>query len=147
MKRFLKTSPIPTPPARVIVGSVFLSEGIQKFLFPDLVGVGRFAKIGFSNPAFWAYFTGSFEITCGLLVLLGFLTRLAALPLLVVMIVAFITTKFPFLINQGFWAMAHEYRTDFAMTVLRVFLLIYGGGKLSVDCCRSKFISTRLETK
>ncbi len=39
---------------RVIVGLVFLSEGIQTFLFPELVGAGRFEKIGFANPEFLA---------------------------------------------------------------------------------------------
>jgi len=41
---------------RLIVGLVFLSEGIQKFLFPDLVGKVRFAKIGFENAAGFSYY-------------------------------------------------------------------------------------------
>ncbi len=118
---------------RLIVGLVFLSEGIQKFLFPELVGTGRFEKIGFSNPEFWACFTGAFEIICSFLVLIGLLTRLASIPLLVIMITAFITTKAPILADKGFWAMAHEYRTDFAMTLLLLYLIIYGAGKWSVD--------------
>ena len=118
---------------RLIVGLVFLSEGIQKFLFPELVGTGRFEKIGFSDPTFWASFVAMFEITCGLLVLIGLLTRLAAIPLLVVMITAFITTKWPILMDKGFWAMAHEYRTDFAMTLLLFYLIFFGAGKWSVD--------------
>ena len=118
---------------RLMVGGVFLSEGIQKFLYPDTVGAGRFAKIGFNNPAFWAGFTGSFEILCGLLILAGLFTRLAAIPLLIIMITAFITTKWPILLQKGFLPMAHEYRTDFAMTLLLIFLLIYGGGNRSLD--------------
>jgi putative oxidoreductase len=119
--------------ARVIVGAIFLTEGIQKFLFPELLGSGRFLKIGFADPAFWAYFTGSFEIVCGLFILLGLLTRLASIPLLIIMLVAFITTKWPLLIGKGFWNMAHEYRTDFAMTLLLIYLIIYGAGRSSVD--------------
>ncbi len=118
---------------RLAVGMIFLTEGIQKFLFPDLLGTGRFMKIGFPDPAFWAYFTGTFEIVCGSLVLLGCMTRLACIPLLIIMITAFITTKWPLLITKGFWVFAHEYRTDFAMTLLLVWLLIYGSGKWSVD--------------
>ena len=118
---------------RLIVGLIFLSEGIQKFLFPDLLGAGRFEKIGFDNPAFWAAFTATFEITCGILILLGLLTRLAAIPLFIIMITAFITTKWPILIAKGFWTMAHEYRTDFALTVLLIFILISGGGRWSAD--------------
>lgn len=118
---------------RLMVGAVFLSEGIQKFLFADTLGVGRFIKIGFENPDFWATFTGCFEIICGTIMLLGFLTRFAAFPLIIIMMVAFITTKYPILIDKGFWQMAHEYRTDFAMTIGSIFLLIKGGGKWSLD--------------
>lgn len=118
---------------RLVVGLIFLSEGIQKYLFPQTLGTGRFLKIGFNDAAFWAYFTATFEIVCGILVLLGLLTRLASVPLLIIMITAFITTKIPILINKGFWAMAHEYRTDFALTVLLIYLLAYGSGKRSLD--------------
>lgn len=123
---------------RIIVGLIFLSEGVQKYLFPELLGTGRFFKIGFANPAFWAYFTGAFEIICGSLILLGLLTRLAAIPLFIIMMTAFVTTKWPMLINKGFWTMAHEYRTDFAMTLLIIYLLIYGSGKWSVDSIFTK---------
>jgi putative oxidoreductase len=123
---------------RIIVGVVFLTEGIQKYLFPALLGTGRFEKIGFTDPAFWAYFTGTFEIICGTLILLGLFTRLASIPLLIVMITAFVTTKWPILIHKGIWVMAHEYRTDFAMTLLLIYLLIYGAGKWSIDSKISK---------
>ncbi len=118
---------------RIIVGLVFLTEGIQKFLFPVTLGTGRFEKIGFSDPAFWAGFTATFEIICGTLVLLGLLTKFASIPLLIIMITAFITTKWPLLADKGFWPFAHEYRTDFAMTLLLIYLLIYGAGKWSAD--------------
>ncbi|MGN6541489.1 MAG: DoxX family protein [Ginsengibacter sp.] len=129
----LRTFNVPTLLPRLAVGLIFASEGIQKFLFADELGTGRFVKIGFSNPAFWAYFAGVFEIVCGILILIGLLTRLAAVPLLIIMIVAFITTKYPGLINKGFWFMAHDYRTDFAMTLLLIYLLVYGGGNFSID--------------
>jgi putative oxidoreductase len=118
---------------RLVVGLVFLTEGIQKFLFPNLLGTGRFLTIGFSNPSFWAYFTGTFEIICGGLILIGLMTRLASVPLLIIMMTAFITTKWPLLVTKGFWPFAHEYRTDFAMTVLLIYLIIYGSGNWSVD--------------
>jgi uncharacterized membrane protein YphA (DoxX/SURF4 family) len=118
---------------RLIVGLVFLTEGIQKYLFPDLLGTGRFLTIGFTNPAFWAYFTGTFEILCGTLVILGLVTRLASIPLIIIMVTAFITTKIPILVHKGIWPWAHEYRTDFAMTLLLIYLLIYGAGRWSFD--------------
>lgn len=133
MKKLLQTVDIPTLLIRLVVGLIFLSEGAQKFLFPDTLGAGRFAKIGFSSLAFWASFTGTFEIICGILVLLGLLTRLASIPLLIIMLTAFVTTKWPMLIDKGFWAMAHEYRTDFALTLLLCYLLAFGGGRSSMD--------------
>jgi len=118
---------------RLIVGLVFLSEGIQKFLFPELLGAGRFEKIGFANPEFLASFVASFEIVCGTLILIGFSVRIAAIPLLIIIVTAIVTTKIPILTEKGFWSMAHEARTDFAMTLLLIHLLIFGGGRRSVD--------------
>lgn len=117
---------------RLIVGLVFLSEGIQKFLFPSL-GVLRFEKIGFLHPAFLSSFTGTFEIVCGIMVLAGLITRLAVIPLFIVIMTAIVKTKIPILYEQGFWAMAHEARTDFAIFLLIIFLFIYGAGKGSAD--------------
>jgi uncharacterized membrane protein YphA (DoxX/SURF4 family) len=118
---------------RLIVGLIFISEGILKYKLIQWMGPGRFELLGFSHAAFWAYFTGAFEITCGVLVLSGYMTRAASIPLLTIMIVAFITTKIPLLMEKGFWTFAHEYTTDMALTLLLVLLIIYGGGKWSVD--------------
>jgi uncharacterized membrane protein YphA (DoxX/SURF4 family) len=118
---------------RLLVGAVFLSEGIQKFVFPAQLGAGRFAKIGLPMPEFFGPFVGSFEIACGSLVLIGLLTRLAVIPLLVIMAVALATTKWPMLADQGFWHMAHESRTDWSMTLGSLFLLIVGAGRWSLD--------------
>ncbi|HVS91763.1 MAG TPA: DoxX family protein [Mucilaginibacter sp.] len=114
---------------RLIVGLIFLSEGIQKFVNPADTGTGRFAKIGFSHPEFWANFTGSFEIVCAILILLGIAIRFAAIPLLIVMMVAFVTTKWPIAAEKGFWPLAHEYRTDLAMTLLLIMLIKYASIK------------------
>jgi uncharacterized membrane protein YphA (DoxX/SURF4 family) len=134
MKRLISTSaPVAVVLIRLIVGAVFISEGIQKFLFPADVGAGRFAKIGFSSPEIVAPFVGCFEIACGALVLLGLLTRVAVIPLIVVMLTAIATTKIPILMNDGFWKMAHEGRTDWSMLLGLVFLLIVGAGRWSLD--------------
>jgi len=118
---------------RLMVGAVFVSEGIQKFLFPAEVGASRFAKIGIPSPDFVAPFVGCFEIACGTLVLLGLLTRLAVIPLIIVMLTAIATTKVPILMNDGFWKMAHEGRTDWSMLLGLSFLLILGAGRWSLD--------------
>jgi uncharacterized membrane protein YphA (DoxX/SURF4 family) len=118
---------------RLGVGAVSLSEGIQKFLFPADLGAGRFAKIGIPSPEFFGPFVGTFEICCGLLVLLGLFTRLAAIPVLVIMSVAIITTKIAAMPEKGFWVTAHDGRTDYLMLLGVIFLLTVGGGKWSLD--------------
>ena len=106
------------------VGFIFLSEGIQKFLYPEIRGVGRFIKIGIPYPEIMAPFVGITEIICGTLILIGLLTGTASVPLIVDMLVAIYTTKLPILIKDGFWEMAHEARTDFAMLFCLLFILI-----------------------
>jgi len=124
---------------RILVGWVFLSEGIQKFLFPVQLGVGRFEKIGIPAPQIMAPFVGVVEIVCGILLLIGLLTRLAAIPLLIDMAVAIPTTKIPLLAKNGIWAMLHEARVDFSMVLGLVFLLLTGAGTLSLDARRSRW--------
>lgn len=131
--KLIATASVPVFIPRLLVGLVFVSEGLQKFITPAATGTGRFEKIGFAEPYFCASVVGGFEIVCGLLILVGFLTRLAALPLLLIMAVAFVTTKVPTLTEKGFWTFAHDYRTDFAMTMLLLFIFYYGGGKNSID--------------
>lgn len=139
MRRLCRTSaPRAVLLIRLLVGLVFLSEGLQKFLFPESIGAGRFAKIGFSNPELTATIVAVFEIVCGSLIVLGLFTRLAVLPTITIMLVAIATTKLPILRESGFWKMAHEARTDYAMLLGSLFLLIVGGGRASIDacCCR-----------
>ena len=118
---------------RLMIGAVFLSEGIQKFLFPAIRGAGRFEKIGLPSPEFLGGLVGSFEIICGLLILIGLFTRLASIPLIVIMLVAIATTKSEVLAEKGFWEMMHGSRTDWAMLLGSIFLLIKGGGDLAAD--------------
>jgi uncharacterized membrane protein YphA (DoxX/SURF4 family) len=127
------TAPAAVALVRLLVGGVFLSEGVQKFLYPDALGVGRFMRIGIPAPEFTAPFVGVVEILCGLLVIVGFLTRLAAIPLIVDILVAIASTKIPILLKSGFWAMAHEARTDYTMLLGSIFLTLVGAGTLSVD--------------
>ena len=118
---------------RLSVGLIFLLEGIKKFLFVTQWGAGRFARIGFPDPQALAPTVGFFEIVCGLLLLLGLLTRLASLPLIVIISVAIISTKFPIFAKSGFWPMEDAARTDFAMLLGLIFLLVAGAGAYSLD--------------
>ena len=136
---------------RLSVGAVFLSEGIQKFLFPADVGAGRFERIGIPAPEIMGPLVGVTEMVCGTLILLGLFTRLASLPIIGIMLVAILTTKLPVLLGQdlglfqvrtlqryGFWSMAHESRTDFAMILGSLFLAWVGGGRWSLDEMRRR---------
>jgi len=145
-KKWVATSaPRAAVVVRVAIAFVFVFEGIQKFLYPDALGVGRFVKIGIPAPGVMAPFVGVVEIVGGLLVLLGLLTRLGALALLVDMVVALLSTKIPILIGHGFlgfanpttrtgfWGMAHEARTDVTMLLCCAFLVMVGAGSMSFD--------------
>lgn len=138
------------PPAAVVirfaVGLVFASEGIQKLLFAEAQGAGRFAKIGIPAPELMGPFVGLVEIVCGTLILLGLATRLAALPLIVDMLVALASTKVPILLGHGYWLFAHtfapkaglwaflhESRTDLSMLCGSIFLASVGGDRWSLD--------------
>lgn len=131
---------------RFAVGVVFASEGIQKFLYADAQGAGRFAKIGIPAPEVMGPFVGVVEIVCGSLLLVGLVTRLAALPLIINMLVALASTKLPILLGHGywifahtfapkagFWAFLHESRTDLSMLCGSIFLALVGGDGWSLD--------------
>ena len=133
---------------RLLVGLiVFLPEGIQKLAYPNLLGAGRFAKIGIPFPDILGPFVGVVETICGALIILGLLTRLAAIPLIIIMIFALISTKLPILLGHdvgmfhlaadmkrtGFWSASHESRADLTMLLGCIYLLIVGAGKWSLD--------------
>ena len=147
-RAIMKTSaPGSTILVRLLVGLVvFFPEGIQKLVFPDLLGAGRFASIGIPYPELMGPFVGTLEIICGALIIFGLFTRLASVPLLIIMLVAIVSTKVPIwlghdfwifhppkLARYGFWSMAHEARADFCMLLGSLYLLIEGGGRWSLD--------------
>lgn len=148
MTIFRKILTTDAPPAvllvRLMVGGVFLSEGIQKFLYPELRGAGRFATLGIPSPEFFGPFVGVFEVVCGTLILLGLLTRFAVVPTIVIMLVAIYTTQLPVLQQEGFWFMANRIRTDYSMFLGSIFLLVVGAGPLSLDSIISTKVDIRL---
>ena len=157
LQRILRTSaPGSVVLIRSVVGAVFLSEGIQKFLLANDLGVGRFIKIGIPAPQVMAPLVGVIEIVCGTLIIFGLFTRLAAIPLIIDISVAILSTKIPILLGHGFWrfslsklptygfwSMAHEARVDYAMLLGSIFLLIVGGGAWSIDARLSSKDSLR----
>ncbi len=148
------------PPAAVLirwmVGLMFASEGLQKFLYTDTQGVGRFTKIGIPAPELMGPFVGILETTCGALLVIGLTTRLAALPLVMIMVMALASTKLPILIGRGYWifshtfapkvgvwAFLHESRTDLALLSSTSFLTLVGGDRLSLDAYLRGIAATR----
>lgn len=133
---------------RLLVGLVvFFPEGLQKLLFPAVLGAGRFARIGIPYPDLMGPFVGVVETFCGLLIIVGLMTRLATVPLLIIMVVAVVSTKIPILLGHdfgpfhlaadikrtGFWSAQHEARADLTMFLALLYLLIVGAGRWSID--------------
>jgi uncharacterized membrane protein YphA (DoxX/SURF4 family) len=140
------SAPAATLIIRLMVGGIFFFEGIQKFLYPADLGSGRFAKIGIPWPEMMGPFVGGVEIVCGLMLLVGLFTRVAAVPLMITMCVAMISIKIPILLGHeilgfslrplaryGFLSMMHESRNDICMLLGSAYLLIVGAGRISFD--------------
>jgi uncharacterized membrane protein YphA (DoxX/SURF4 family) len=127
-----------------MAGGVFLWEGILKFVYANQ-GIGRFTKLGMPFPHFTADFVACLEIFGGLLLLSGLMTRLIAVPFIVEMIVAILSTKISLYLGTsplplppapprvGIWAVFHEIRSDYAQLLTTAFLLINGPGRWSLD--------------
>src|SRR5436309_13886619 len=139
---------------RLMVGGVFFWEGVLKFVYVNQ-GVGRFTKLGMPFPAFTADFVGCLEIVGGLLLLSGLLTRLIAIPFVIEMIVAILSTKISLYLGTsplplppsppqfGMWAVLHEVRSEYAQVLTTAFLLLNGPGKWSLDALLQRKRSTR----
>jgi putative oxidoreductase len=150
---FLFNPPLTAPRSvlimRLMAGGVFLSEGILKFVYANQ-GVGRFTKLGFPAPELTATFVGSLEIVGGILLMLGLLTRVIAIPFIIEMVVAILTTKIALYLGTsplplpaalpkvGFWAVMHETRSDYAQILTSIFILIVGPGSWSLDALRRR---------
>ena len=129
---------------RVMAGGVFFWEGILKFVYVNQ-GLGRFTKLGMPFPMFTADFVGGLEIVGGLLIMAGLLTRWIAIPFIIEMIVAMLSTKISLYLGTsplplppappkiGIWAVLHEIRSEYAQIMVTIYLLISGPGKWSLD--------------
>ena len=134
---------------RLLAGNVFLWEGILKFVYANQ-GVGRFTKLGFPFPDFTASFVGGLETVGGLLILVGLGTRWVAVPFLIEMVVAMLSTKIGLYLGTsplplppsppltGFWAVLHEVRSEYAQLLTVAFLLWAGPGPWSLDARRAR---------
>jgi putative oxidoreductase len=117
---------------RLYWGWLFFQSGLQK-----LHGIADFAqfleKLNFSLPYVQAYLAGLIELIGGACLMMGFASRLVAIPLAIVMLVAYINVHV-----EGFWALFNnpalfvaEAPFNFLLTTLIV--LAFGPGRFSVD--------------
>jgi uncharacterized membrane protein YphA (DoxX/SURF4 family) len=109
LNKTLSAALTPVRVARISVGLVLLTEGMQKYLFPQILGTGQSEKTGIDRSEFRAYISGTFEVIYGILVLTGFLPNLAAIPLIILMILTFLSTKIPVLETHGFWSFVQSF--------------------------------------
>jgi putative oxidoreductase len=131
---------------RLSLAGVFIPEGLQKLTHADILGAGRFVKIGIPWAEFFGPFVGVIEMLAGIMFLIGYASRAAAVPIIVIMIVAIISTKIPILLGRNWWifslrhldrygflSFTHETRTDWAMLMGAIFMLLSGSGRWSLD--------------
>ena len=146
--KWLFNPPLDGPSAiillRLMAGGVFLWEGILKFVYTNQ-GVGRFTKLGLPLPQATADFVGVLEIIGGIFLIGGFLTRPMAIPFIIEMLIAILSTKISLYLGNsplplppvppqiGLWAVLHEIRSEYAQLMTAVFLIAAGPGPWSLD--------------
>lgn len=127
------TAPAATILIRIMVGGIFLAEGVKKFLIFDALEKGQFTEMDTPLSVGMLILLAIIEMDCGIFILSGFFTKLAAAPLIIDILVATITTKIPLLLKNGFWSMVYELRLDFSLFLSLIFLLVVGAGPWSID--------------
>jgi len=152
------SAPKATILVRMMAGGVFLWEGILKFVYANQ-GVGRFTKIGIPFPHATAAFVGGLEIPGGVLLISGFLTRLIAVPFVIEMLVAILSTKIALYLGTsplplppappkvGVWAVLHEVRSEYAQMMSVLFLGIVGPGPWSLDAVLARLRARKTQRR
>jgi uncharacterized membrane protein YphA (DoxX/SURF4 family) len=160
--QFFSRPPVDGPKAtlllRLMVGSVFFWEGLLKFVYVNQ-GVGRFTKLGMPSPELLAPAIAYLEIGGGLLLIFGLATRWIAVPFIIEMVVAILSTKVSLYLGTsplplppsppkvGAWAVLHEIRSDWAQIMTSAYLLWAGPGPWSVDAIlRRRVVDVRKQS-
>lgn len=143
LRRFIhavagKLSWLPPTLTRITVGWVFMQSGWGKLThLPDIIKY--FGELGIPMPEFQAPFAASAELVCGVLILAGLFTRLATVPLIIVMIVAIITAR-----KGDYEGVASLFGfIEYLYIVLLLWLGVAGAGPLSLD----RLLAPRLESR
>lgn len=113
---------------RLIIGLVFASTGWGKLHNLQKI-IDFFNSLGIPAAKIQAPFVAGMEFLCGVLVLIGLATRYASIPLIIIMLVAIRTAKWEEV--TGVFSLFDM--SEFLYMVLLTWLVVYGGGKISVD--------------
>ncbi len=119
---------------RLVWGHQFFLAGMGKFSNMDTV-IQFFASLNLAHPEFVAYAVAFFEVVGGICLFLGFISRLAAVPLIVIMISALSLAHSDAFIQLRFLfepaRLVHQAPYPFLITAFLV--LIFGPGRVSID--------------
>lgn len=131
-KRFFQA--VPEWLSRLIIGSVFIQSGWGKLQdLPKVISYFESLNIPFAH---WqAPFVSGVELLAGLAILLGFLTRLAASPLIVIMLVAIKTAHWDNITGLSSLVDLPE----FLYIGLLLWLIAYGAPSFSIDSLCMKY--------
>ena len=114
---------------RIITGVIFIAHGYVKFFVMGIAGTtGFFSQIGVPAPSLMAPFVATLEVAGGIALVIGLLTRLAALGLAINMLVAIVLVR----LKGGFFA-PNGAEFEILLCVACVALVVAGAGALSVD--------------
>jgi len=113
---------------RIGIAVPFIYAGLGKFGMTQKMVQGMFMMVGFPAGTAAALTTlfGALEVLAGLFILLGLLTRFSALWMVIVLVLAASFFKLDFTQGPAIWK-------DPGLLGASLALLIYGGGKYSVD--------------
>lgn len=117
---------------RLFWGYMFFQTGLGKLRDIEPI-VEYFKSLGIPYPEFNAYAAGGVECICGFCLLIGFLSRLVAIPLIGVMVVAFLTASLDAL--KGAYDDPQKFvkQLPFTFLLAALIIFIFGPGKASLD--------------
>lgn len=119
---------LPVLLARISLGSVFILSGWGKLHNLDKV-TEFFTELGIPFASLNAGLVGFTELSCGVLILIGLLTRLASIPLIATMVVAIITAK-----REDIGGITDLLALEeFVYIVIFIWFIVNGAGKVSID--------------
>jgi putative oxidoreductase len=129
---------LPPTVARLTLGWVFLQSGWGKLHnLPKVIQF--FGSLGIPAPQIQAPMAAFFEFACGVLLLLGLATRVASLPVIVIMTVAIVTAK-----KGDIHELSDLFEvSEYLYICLALWLGAYGAGPISLDAVIARRMDAR----